>query len=410
MKKSFGFLEGGRAAGRRAKMLNRVMAASRFGFSTRLAAFYAAICMLIGVQLPFLPVWLKAKGLDAATIGLVLAIPMVVRVVAIPVVAREADRRDALRVSVIVASFLTVAGYTVMGFASGAIAIAATFALASIFFTPVMPLTETYALRGLSERGRAYGPVRVWGSVAFIVGTFATGFAADMIAARHLIWLVVAVSILCVAAAVMLAPLATGEGAPVQTSAPRKKLLRDPVFIAVLAAASLIQASHAVFYGFSVLSWRSAGLDGTAIAALWALGVIAEIVLFAVSGRLPPFFQPAVLLLIGACGATVRWIAMAFDPPAVALPFLQVLHALSFGTTHLGALNFLTRTVPAGQAATAQGHLAIALGLVMAAAMGLSGVLYEAYGNLAYLAMALTAVAGGYCAGVAHRAIRVSAV
>ena len=81
-----------------------------------------------------------------------------------------------------------------------------------------------------------------------------------------------------------------------------------------------------------------------------------------------------------------------------------MLHALSFGATHLGALGFVARHAPPGQAATAQGYLAIATGLVMAGAMGISGVLYEAVGGRAYAAMALAAVAGGACAVLAHRA------
>ena len=32
---------------------------------------------------------------------------------------------------------------------------------------------------------------------------------------------------------------------------------------------------------------------------------------------------------------------MALDPPVLALPFLQLLHALSFGATHLGALAYV---------------------------------------------------------------------
>jgi PPP family 3-phenylpropionic acid transporter len=131
-------------------------------------------------------------------------------------------------------------------------------------------------------------------------------------------------------------------------------------------------------------------------------------VLFALSGRLPAFFAPGVMLALGAAGAALRWAAMAFDPPTVALPFLQLLHALSFGATHLGALTFLARHAPPGQAATAQGYLAIAQGAAMAGAMGISGVLYGAFGVKAYAAMALAAIAGGYCAGVAHRAARVA--
>lgn len=382
----------------------------RFGFAARVAGLYAAIFVMGGIQLPFFPVWLKAKGLDAGEIGLVLAVPMLVRVLAIPVATRAADRRDALREAILVASCLSVAGYLLLGLVSGASAILIAYALASLAYTPVMPLAETYALKGLTARGRAYGPVRLWGSAAFIVGSFLAGFAADTLPARHLIWLVLAGTAIVALSAFTLAPLETGARPASEPPPTAKSLLRDRAFIAVLAAASLIQASHAVYYGFSALAWRSDGLDGTAIAALWALGVIAEIVLFAVSGRLPPFFSPTVLLMIGGLGGALRWTAMAFDPPTVALPLLQLLHALSFGATHLGALTYLARNAPPGQGATAQGYLAIALGAAMAAATGLSGVLYQAVGGVSYAAMALAAIAGGACALVAQRAGRVAAV
>ena len=375
----------------------------RFGFAGRLAAFYAALFVLTGVQLPFLPVWLKAKGLDDGLIGVALAVPMLVRVVAVPLATRTADRRDALRAALVLAGVASLAGYGLLAFASGAAAVLATYVLVSFAFTPVMPLADTYALRGLAAQGRAYGPVRLWGSAAFIAGSFGAGLASDLLPARDLIWLIVAASAGMVLAALALAPMPGTHGAASTPPAERRSLLRDRAFLAVVAAAALIQASHAVYYGFSALAWRAAGLSGGAIAALWGLGVVAEIVLFALQGRLPPFFQPTVLLMAGALGAAVRWAGMAFDPPAAVLPFLQVLHALSFGATHLGALTFIARTAPAGQGATAQGYLAIALGLAMAASMGLAGWLYGAFGSAAYAAMALAAVVGGGCALIAQR-------
>jgi PPP family 3-phenylpropionic acid transporter len=373
------------------------------GFVPRLAALYVALFILPGIQMPFFPVWLKAKDVDARLIGIVLAVPMVARVLAIPVIAREADRRDAVRAALILAGLGSVVGYTLVGLSAGAIAILITYTLTSLASTPLMPLAETYALKGLTARGRAYGPVRLWGSFAFIAGNFAAGFAADAIPARDLIWLMVAASGLVALAAWALPPLATAAPEPNRSEASPQSPLRDPAFIAVLAAASLIQASHAVFYGFSAVQWHAAGLDGTVIAALWALGVAAEIVLFALQARLPPFFEPTVLLMVGASGAVLRWVGMALDPPEFVLPWLQLLHALSFGATHLGALMYLARRAPVAKAATAQGYLAIALGLAMAAAMAISGVLYGDFGSRAYAAMALVAVAGGACGFVAHR-------
>ena len=362
-------------------------------FALRLAIFYAALFAALGVQVPFLPLWLGAKGLDASTIGMVLSVPMIVRLLAIPLATRIADGQDALRAVIAIASALAMLGYGVLGLAQGALAVTIAFALASVFYTPLMPLADAYALRGLGALGRAYGPVRLWGSAAFIVGSFGAGLVLDVVPARDLIWLVGVALVITAAAACTLSPLALREASMAKPSQSARNLLRDPALLAAMAAASLIQASHAVYYGFSALDWAAAGLDGGAIGALWALGVIAEIVLFAMSGRLP--VAPTTLILFGAAGAVVRWGAMAFDPPAALLAPLQCLHGLSFGATHLGALGFIARTAPAEAGATAQGYLAVALGLAMAAAMAAAGVLYARWGSFAYAAMALVAAAGG---------------
>ncbi len=90
------------------------------GFAARLAGLYAGLFVMSGIQLPFFPVWLKAKGLDPQMIGVVLAAPIVARMIAVPLVARLADRREALRAAIIATSFLGVAGYVAVGLAEGA--------------------------------------------------------------------------------------------------------------------------------------------------------------------------------------------------------------------------------------------------------------------------------------------------
>ncbi|MBS0246977.1 MAG: MFS transporter [Proteobacteria bacterium] len=376
------------------------------GFAARSAAFYAALFILSGIVLPFFPLWLKAKGVDAALIGIVLAAPQIVRVFAIPLATANADRKDALRGTIVALSALGVAGYALVASVEGSLLILLAFALTSFATTPVMPLLETYTLRGLGARGRAYGPVRLWGSVAFIGGLFGAGFAADVMPARNLIWLIVAASAVALVMAVNLEAVSARETAPEAAPRPRRGLLRDRAFLAVAVSAGLTQASHSVYYAFSALDWRHAGLDGTVIAALWALGVIAEIILFAVSSRLPAFLTPSRLLIAGGAGAVLRWTVMAFDPPTMLLPLLQLLHAMSFGMTYLGALFFTHRHAPPGQAATAQGYLAVVLGVTAAFATALSGWLYGAFGDKAYAAMALVAVVGCAYGAVADRAAR----
>ena len=141
--------------------------------------------------MPFFPLWLEARGLDAKTIGLVIAVPMVVRIVATPIITHRADRHRALKATLVIASVVAALGMTATGLMEGAIAILVTFVVSAIAFSPVLSLTEAYALSGLSLRGRAYGPVRLWGSVAFIAGNVGAGLMLHVLAPGYLIWLIV---------------------------------------------------------------------------------------------------------------------------------------------------------------------------------------------------------------------------
>src|SRR4026209_2487716 len=212
------------------------------GLVPRLAIFYAALFALPGIQMPFFPVWLEAKGVDVGMIGIVLAAPIVARVLAVPVIMRDADRRDAVRAALIVCGFAAAAGYILVGLSASAVLILVAYALTSLATTPPKPPAETYALKELSARKRAYGPVRLWGSFAFIAGNFVAGFAADVIAARDLIWLIVAASVLTALAAVAFPAMTPRAVAPSAPAAAPQPLLGGRLFIAVIAAAGPLPA------------------------------------------------------------------------------------------------------------------------------------------------------------------------
>jgi MFS transporter, PPP family, 3-phenylpropionic acid transporter len=364
-------------------------------FALKLGLFYAAYFFFGGVLLPFFPLWLGDKGLDPRTIGFVIAAPTVARIFATPIISHHADRHRALKATLVIASIVGTLAMTIVGLLESQIAIILAYVLAAIAFSPVLSLSDAYALNGLAARGRAYGPVRMWGSVAFIAGNIGAGLMLEWLAPGYLIWLIVAALAVSTVAAVTLAPLDAGPKPAVTAPRPSPKiLLRNPAFLAVVLASSMIQSSHALFYGFSTLEWRASGVDGTVIGVLWGLGVLAEIALFALSGRIPGALRPTALMAIGGVGAIIRWTAMAFDPPLGVLPLLQMLHAASFGAAHLGAMGFLGRAVPRELAATAQGMVATVSGIVTASATAVSGVVYAASGSLAYLVMAGMALIG----------------
>jgi PPP family 3-phenylpropionic acid transporter len=327
---------------------------------------------------------------------------MFMRLISVPSVARLADRRSAFRGALISSALGSASAYLVLSQASGFVPIVLAVILASFATAPTMPLLDAYALKGLALRGRAYGPVRLWGSVAFVLANLGAGFIIDRIAPIQIIWLLFGSLVIVAAVSLTLRPIAPDGGSVEEATAPGMLLL-SPGFWVVMGGASLIQASHAVYYGFSVLDWRAKGLDATSIGALWGLAVIAEIALFAISPRFPRRIGSLGLLGVGAFGAVLRWGVMSLNPPLVLLPMLQLLHAFSFGATHLGSMQLLARRAPARQFATAQGDFATGLAMVMAGSMALSGVLYTDLGDRAYAAMALAAASGGILLLLARR-------
>jgi PPP family 3-phenylpropionic acid transporter len=228
--------------------------------------------------------------------------------------------------------------------------------------------------------GFDYGPVRLWGSAAFIIGALGCGWLADLIAARHLIWIITSAAALGAVISLGLQPL-DGRKTEARAQEGSTALLRDTGFLAVIAASALIQSSHSTYYVFGSITWQLAGLGGLTIAALWALGVLAEIVIFALSPRFT--LQPSTLVVIGGIGAVARWLITAQEPPVGVLAVVQLVPVIT----------------------RAQGYLAACSGIVSSSASIASGMIYARYGQGAYYAMAVMAFSGAAIMWAARRSL-----
>ena len=360
-------------------------------FAARLALFYGALFGLIGTHLPFFPVWLKAVGIDASWIGIITAVPAVTRFTVLPLITGSAERRYSLRGAVIVTAFATALGFAAIGTQHLPLVVFVVYAATACVWTPMIPLTDAYALRGVARYGLNYGPLRLWGSAAFVVGALACGLLVDVIAARHLIWVIASVAGLGAATSLILLPQDNPK--PVEAvSQGANTLLRDRGFIAIIMASALIQGSHAAYYTFASITWQAAGLGGLTIAGLWVLGVLAEIVVFALS---PCFtLAPAMLVTIGALAAIVRWLITAQEPSVAVLAAVQLMHGLTYGLTQIGTMGLLVRYVPGHLMARGQGYLAACSGIVTSAASILAGAIYAGAGQHVYYVMAAMAALG----------------
>src|SRR5258708_4098642 len=358
-------------------------------FAGRLALFYGATFGTMGTHLPFFTVWLKAVGIDASWIGIISAVPALTRFTVLPFVTGAAEKRYSLRGALTVAAFATALGFAVIGTQYLPLAVLLAYAATCALWTPMLPLTDAYALRGVARYGLNYGPLRLWGSAAFVAGALVCGLLVDIVAARHLIWMIASVAALGAVASLGLQPLDRPKP-PAAAVSGSNALLRDRGFLAIIVAAGLIQASHAAYYGFASITWQASGLGGLTIGGLWVLGVLAEIVVFALSPRFS--LSPALLVVIGGLSAVARWLITAQEPTVAVLSVVQLAHGLTFGLTQVGTMGLLVRRVPSHMMARGQGYLAACGGIISGTTSVVSGVVYANYGQRVYYVMAAMAL------------------
>ncbi len=151
--------------------------------------------------------------------------------------------------------------------------------------------------------------------------------------------------------------------------------LLKPGVLAFYLCVCLMQLSHGPYYTFLTLHLESLGYARGLIGQLWALGVVAEVLLFLVMPRLLKRFSLRQVLVASFLLAALRWLllgTLAGHLPV--LLFAQLLHAATFGSFHAAAIHFVQRSFQARQQGQGQ-----ALYAALAGTGGALGALYSGY-------------------------------
>ncbi|MBB5755049.1 MFS transporter [Prosthecomicrobium pneumaticum] len=364
-------------------------------FASRMAIYYFFFFVVGGVHLPFLPVWFAAVGLSPAEIGTCLAVPMAARILIMPFGSWLADRLPSRRAAALGFSAAAMLLFLPAALAPGYWTILVFASLANVMVAMAQPPGEALALAGVRRFGMDYGRVRSLGSVGFICANLASGALYSAFAGGIVLPMLFAALAISAAAALILPGLPGSGGAgPASRRVAGWRSLLNPEIGLIIGAGAMIQASHAQLYGFGTLYWQERGFSGNAIGVLWASGVVAEVVLLFLSGRILGRIRPVTLVGIGAAAAVFRWLVFPFVDHLAAFVALQALHALTFGGTLAGIQHAIAKRVPDARTASAQGLYLMASGLTMAVATQAAGPLYAWLGVHSFLAMAPIAALG----------------
>jgi MFS transporter, PPP family, 3-phenylpropionic acid transporter len=366
----------------------------------RMWLFFAGYFLFGGVTLPFFPVWLESRGLTDVEIAQVIAIPWFVRVFLTPFAGIYADRAPNRRFAVITFTLPAAIIFLFAWPATGFWPLLFVTGLSFMIWGLALPPAEALALTGVRRFGLDYGRMRTGGSFAFIAANLSAGALLGFFDREAIYFFILFTMVTSVLVSFAL-PVTPPEVRALDNAArpdtrPSREVLGNAAFIMLMIGVALVQASHALLYGFGAIEWTRLGYSGFDIGILWAFSIACEIALFIFAKQALARVSAYSILLVGAVATVVRWVLFPFVPPLgfAGFALLQCLHALTFGATYLGTQQLIARLVPERMTASAQGILAMATGGLMAIATSLSGPIYHSFGIYGFLLMVPIAGAG----------------
>jgi len=308
----------------------------------RLSSFYLFHFGALGALIPYLGLYLKSLGYGPAAIGALMALLMTTKIVAPNVWGWLADRRGERLPIVRAATLLAMAGFAGVLAGDAFWWLALVLVVFGFFWNASLPQFEAITLTHLDTRAHRYTRVRVWGSVGFVVAVLALGRLLDAHGAGLLPY--VALGLLAgIWVSSLLVDERRGQGGAAAAE-PLRRVLVKPGVLALLGACFLMQASHGPYYAFYSIYLEDHAYTRTAIGQLWALGVVAEVVLFLVMHRLLERYRLRALFLACFALTSLRWVVLALFVQSVSMVVVaQLLHAASFGIYHAVAIQLVHR-------------------------------------------------------------------
>lgn len=306
----------------------------------RLSSFYFFYFALLGCISPYWGLFLNDKGFSAQEIGELMALFGLVRILAPNVWGALGDytgrRMALLRLGCLMCALIFLNIFWVHDFLFMALIMVGY----GFFWAAVLPQFEVVTLNYLGEKTDNYSKIRIWGSIGFVVFVLLLGLVFDFISVAYL-----PVFMLFLLACIFISST-TIKGRELTTEHDEShgflKLVKRPEVFAFLFAGFLMQVSHGAYYTFFSLYLEQVGYSKSTIGFLWAIGVLAEVLIFLVAHKLFAHVSYKTVLVASLFLAAIRWYFTGhFADVLWLLIILQLTHAATFGTMHAVSMHYI---------------------------------------------------------------------
>ena len=367
----------------------------------RLSIFYLFFFTALGVFVPYWSLYLQYLHFNAAEIGEIMALAMASKIIAPYLWGWLADH-SGQRIAIIrITAFLSAFFFAGIFLQNDYYWMALVVTCFGFFWNACLPLFEGLTLNHLGDHVAEYSHIRIWGSVGFIIAVITLPLVFEFYG-YGIIPTLLFICLLLMSVATFII-----RDKPYSIIPPSQKqiwqVIRQPVVMAFLVVCTLQVASHGAYYTFLSIYLIDHGYSSLMIGWMWALGVIAEIILFMVMHRILKHYNAGVLLTLALLGTSLRWVLLAyFVDYLVILLFVQILHAISFGLFHAVAIHLVHELFPARLQGRGQAlYAGLCFGIGGVAGNLLSGYGWDSVGAITtFLFSGAVALLGGLIAWI----------
>ena len=354
----------------------------------RLSAFYFFYFATLGGFLPYWSLYLEHIKFNALEIGELSALMVATKIIAPNLLGWVADHTGkSLRV-VRITSFFAALLFTGFLFKDSYLWVAMITVGFSFFWNAALPQFEATTLFHLKKQAHQYSQIRLWGSIGFIVSVLAIGRAIEIVTIDYLPELIIGLL-----SFIWLASLITPEAYAFKQERDAVgifRIIKKPEVIAFFVVYMLLQLAHGPYYVFYSIYLNQFNYTSTIIGILWALGVSAEVLLFIFMKKILAWASLRSILLVSIFLSICRWLIIAFYVESLPMMiFAQLLHAATFGSSHVVAIHLVHKyfgNSHQGKGQALYSSLSFGLGGMIGSLY--SGYFWDSYGSLIVYTMA----------------------
>lgn len=308
---------------------------------TKLSFSYFSYFGILGVIVPFLSVFLDGRGFNSLEIGEILAIFTATKIIGPTLWAVMADKSGKQLSIVQLGSTLALIAFSFLFFVEGYWPITFVLAVFSLFWTAILPQLEVMTMLSIRRHANIYSRIRLWGSIGFIVLAIVAGEVIGRYSANAFTIIGWIILLALVVSTYLIKQPRIYQKHQLSSVSIVSKII-DINFVFFFIAGLLLQISFGPYYSFFALFLRDHAYPDYAVGLFISLGVVAEIGLFFIAGRLYQFFGAKILITFSLIVTAFRWFLTAnFVDNVFVLAAAQLIHAASFGLYHSASIQFL---------------------------------------------------------------------